>query len=61
MGHKIKVIDPDARYLSPRQTAKVLGVSEYLIFKGCHDGTIPHRRLGQRILVPIEWVKDGSR
>jgi excisionase family DNA binding protein len=57
MARKVKPIDPDARYLSPRQAAKVLGVSEYSVFKGVADGRIPHRRLGKRILVPIEWTE----
>lgn len=59
MARKVKPIDPDARYLSPRQVAKVLGVSEYSVFKGVAEGRIPHRKLGKRILVPIEWTEAG--
>ncbi|MHB1611587.1 MAG: helix-turn-helix domain-containing protein [Sulfobacillus sp.] len=54
-------IDPDQRYLSPRQTARVLGVSEALVYTEIHSGQIPHRTLGGRILIPLEWIQDFSR
>ncbi len=52
-------IDPDQRYLSPRQAAQVLGVSEYLLYREVSEGNIPHRKLGTRILIPREWVDRG--
>ncbi len=51
-----KPIHPDQPYVSPRQAARVLGVSEYLVYQGVTDNTIPHRTLGNRILIPKEWV-----
>ena len=51
-----KPIQPDQQYVSPRQAARALGVSEYLVYQGVSNGSIPHRTLGQRILIPLEWV-----
>ncbi len=56
MRRKVRSIDPGQKYCSPRQASAVLGVSEYLVYRECIAGNIPHRRLGQRILIPIEWV-----
>jgi excisionase family DNA binding protein len=55
-ARKVRPINPDQRYCSPRQASALLGVSEYLVYRECIAGTIPHRRLGQRILIPVEWV-----
>lgn len=53
-------IDPDARYLSPRQAARLLGISEFLVYRLISGGEIPGiRRLGDRILIPRWWV-DGT-
>ncbi len=60
MARKGRPIDPEARYLSPRQSARWLGVSEFLIYKMAADGQIPGaRRLGDRILIPRSWVEGG--
>jgi excisionase family DNA binding protein len=56
-----KAIDPEQKYYSPRQAARVLGVSEYLVYQGVKDGTVPHRKLGERILVPVSWVIDPTQ
>lgn len=56
MARQGKPIDPEARFLSPRQAARVLGVSEFLIYNGVVSGEVPCRRLGQRILIPRAWV-----
>lgn len=58
MSRKGKPIDPEAHFLSPRQAARVLGVSEFLIYNGVTTGDVPCRRLGQRILIPRDWVDD---
>ncbi len=34
VARKVKALNPDQKYCSPRQAAKALGVSEYLV----HDG-----------------------
>ena len=51
-----KAIDPEQRFYSPRQAARVLGVSEYLIYQGVKAGSVPHRKLGGRILIAQDWV-----
>lgn len=60
MARRIAPIHPDQRYVSPRQAARALGVSEYLIYKGVAAGDIPCRRLGERILIPRDWVESDS-
>jgi excisionase family DNA binding protein len=57
MGRRVTPINPEQRYLSPRQVGRVMGVSEYLIYKGVNAGEIPCRRLGERILIPREWAE----
>ncbi len=56
MSRKPKPIDPEQKYLSPRQAARVLGISEFLIYREVAAGTVPHRKIGQRILIPLNWV-----
>lgn len=58
MARKVKPIDAQQKYCSPRQAAKALGVSEYLIYHQLD--IIPHRVLGTRILIPVSWVMNGS-
>ncbi len=58
MARKGKPIDPDQLFLSPRQAAKLLGCSEYLIFKSFHEKKIPgSKELGGRIFIPRSWVE----
>ena len=57
MPPKSKPINAEQQYLSPRQTARLLGVSEFLIYREVSSGTIPHRKLGQRILIPVAWAR----
>ncbi|AEJ39713.1 hypothetical protein TPY_1530 [Sulfobacillus acidophilus TPY] len=33
-----------------------MGVSEYLLDKAIQEGQVPHRRIGQRILIPRAWI-----
>ncbi len=56
MARKVKPINLQQKYCSPRQAAAVLGTSEYLVYRECEADTIPHRKLGRRILIPVEWV-----
>ena len=55
MARRIQPIKPDQTFCSPRQAAKALGISEYLIYHEIER--IPHRQLGKRLLIPVEWVK----
>jgi excisionase family DNA binding protein len=58
MARKGKPIDPEQKYLSPRQAARSMGISEYLIYRTYHEGKIPGaRELGDRILIPRTWVE----
>ena len=49
--------------LSIRETAAALGVSEGLVRKWLPE--LPHTRLGERVLIPVEplkkWLQDRSR
>ena len=60
MARKIKPVTDDQKYCSPRQAARILGVSEYLVYTGAVENRIPHRKLGKRILIPMEWVLGGD-
>ncbi len=58
MARKPRPINPTQKYCSPRQAAAALGVSEYLIY---HEiDSIPHRTLGKRILIPVEWINGNN-
>ena len=42
-----------APFLSVKDTATVTGLSQFFLRKGCKDGTIPHIRNGNNILVNV--------
>jgi excisionase family DNA binding protein len=44
------------RFMSPRQAAAVLGVSSATLSRRLHDNTIPHLKLGKRILISVEFI-----
>ncbi|MBG9887133.1 hypothetical protein ABE10_11440 [Bacillus toyonensis] len=46
---------------SPTETAKLLGVSRGFVYRELREGTIPSTRLGDRILVPAEWIESFAR
>jgi excisionase family DNA binding protein len=43
-------------FYSPRELIDVIGLSSSTIARRLKDGTIPHSHLGNRVLVPSEWV-----
>ncbi len=53
---------PAGPRLSVAQTAELLGVSRWLVQQAVRDGSLPHVRLGRRILIPrarvLAWL-DG--
>ena len=52
-------IDPEQRWLAPRQAALVMGCSEYLVYKLADNGKIPgSRKLGAGFLSPENGSKD---
>ena len=57
MAHLQNPIRDEQLWLSPRQVARVMGVSESVIYTSLHDGSIPHRRLQTRFLIPRAWVE----
>jgi hypothetical protein len=52
----LKPIEDAARYVSPRQDSRLLGISVYLLYKAIQPGQVPHRRIGQRIVIPRTWI-----
>jgi len=43
--------------VSAREVAEMLGVSERLVFQLTKDGTLPHKRLGARVIYPIDGLR----
>lgn len=57
MPRRIKPINPEQKFCSPRQAAYVMGVSEYLVYRLANQGKIPGaRKEGGRTLIPVSWV-----
>ena len=52
----------EALTLSPRDAARALGISERTLWTHTRRGTVPHVRLGRRILYRIaelkRWLRD---
>ena len=46
------------KYYSVKEVAEILGVSKSLIYVAVQKGTIPHRRIMGRILIPVSFVED---
>jgi excisionase family DNA binding protein len=44
--------------LTVEQTAKVLGISRGLAFTAVRNGEIPHVRIGRRIIVPRDALRE---
>lgn len=44
--------------LTVEQTAKLLGISRGLAFAAVRTGEIPHVRIGRRIIVPRDALRD---
>ena len=58
---KGRPIDPDQKWLSVRQAAKVRGVGEQLMYRHYHDGKIPGAiEMSGRILIPRSWAEHGD-
>ncbi len=47
------VADPDARFVSVRELARILGVSRATVYRGVDSGEIPHVRVSNAIRIPI--------
>ncbi len=51
--------------LRPREAARVLGISERLLWSLTNRGEIPHLKLGRATLYPVaqlqEWLRERAR
>ncbi len=56
MARKVRPINAEQKWCSPRQAAQVLGVSESLVYEAANENRIPHRKIGTRIIIPLDWV-----
>lgn len=45
-----------SRFLSRTETAKQLGISLPTLARRLADGTIPHTKIGGRVLIPTEYL-----
>lgn len=46
--------------LDVHDAVKVLGISERLLWSKTKDGTIPHFKIGKRILYPVRELRDWA-
>lgn len=56
---------PRALALRPREAARVLGISERLLWSLTNRGEIPHLKLGRATLYPVdqlqEWLRERAK
>lgn len=56
---------PAALAIRPREAARVLGISERLLWSLTNRGEIPHLKLGRATLYPVdqlqEWLRERAR
>lgn len=57
MAHLQNPIRDEQLWLSPRQAARVLGVSDGSMYAAIHENAVPHRTLRGRFLIPRAWVE----
>ena len=57
MAHLKNPIRDEQLWLSPRQAARVLGISDGSMYAAIHADAIPHRTLRGRYLIPRSWVE----
>ena len=43
--------------LTVEETGRVLGIGDELAYKAVHDGTLPAKRIGRRIIIPIATLE----
>jgi excisionase family DNA binding protein len=58
------MLTSDRPTLSVAETAELLGVSRWLVQQAVRDGSLPSRRIGRRILIPVArleaWLQGES-
>lgn len=56
---------PPVLALRPREAARVLGISERLLWSLTNRGEIPHLKLGRATLYPVdqlqEWLRERAK
>lgn len=48
---------PGKALLSVKDTAQVLGLSQRATYRHIYSGALPHRRLGRRVVVPTDSLR----
>ncbi|WP_292766898.1 helix-turn-helix domain-containing protein [Microbacterium sp. UBA3486] len=46
---------------SPAEVASLMGVSRGFVYRELREGRIPSMQLGDRILVPCQWVQSFGK
>lgn len=50
--------------LSARETARLIGAHEQSVYKWARAGKIPHKRIGRKIVFPVQalkkWLEENS-
>jgi excisionase family DNA binding protein len=47
-------------WLSTEEVAAILGIDRWSVYQHVHQGLIPHRRFGKRILIPKSYVDPAN-
>lgn len=55
------IAEPSALAIRPREAARVLGISERLLWSLTNRGEIPHLKLGRATLYPVEQLQEWLR
>jgi len=53
-----KRYDPSLRFQTISEAARSTGLSQYFLRRGTKDGTVPHTRSGNRILVNVPLLME---
>jgi excisionase family DNA binding protein len=52
------MVHDDQQAVSIPQAARMLGVSRTTLKRELRSGNVPHRKFGNRVLIPISWVHE---
>lgn len=53
----MRSLQESSRFLSRIETARQLGISLPTLARRLADGTIPHTKIGGRVLIPTEYLQ----
>lgn len=54
-------VEPDRLAVNRREAARMLGISERLLWTWTNSGRVPHARMGGRILYPLDLLRAWLR